>query len=45
MGLRFERIPAPVWVGPLIPIAAIIVTFMLTATLVGLVNANPLEAY
>ena len=45
MGIKFERIPAPVWVGPLIPIAAIIVTFMLTATLVMLVNANPLEAY
>lgn len=45
MGLKFERIPAPVWVGPLIPIAAIIVTFILTATLVALVNANPLEAY
>ncbi len=45
MGIKFERIPAPVWVGPLIPIAAIIVTFILTATLVVLVNANPLEAY
>jgi len=45
MGIKFERIPAPVWVGPLIPIAAIIVTFILTATLVVLVDANPLEAY
>jgi ABC-type uncharacterized transport system permease subunit len=45
MGLKFERIPAPVWMGPLIPVAAIIVTFVLTATLVVLVNANPLEAY
>ncbi len=45
MGLKIERIPAPAWATALIPIAAIIVTFLLTATLVGLVNANPLEAY
>jgi ABC-type uncharacterized transport system permease subunit len=45
MGIKFERIPAPVWVGPLIPVAAVIVTFILTATLVVLVDANPLEAY
>ena len=45
MGLKFERIPAPVWMGPLIPVMAIVVTFILTATLVVLVNANPLEAY
>lgn len=45
MGIKFERIPAPVWMGPLIPVAAVIVTFILTATLVVLVNANPLEAY
>jgi simple sugar transport system permease protein len=32
-------------VRPLIPVAAIIVTFLLTATLVVLVKANPLEAY
>ena len=34
MGIKFERIPAPVWIGPLIPVAAIVVTFILTATLV-----------
>jgi ABC-type uncharacterized transport system permease subunit len=45
MGLKIERLPAPVWVRPLIPVAAIIVTFLLTATLVMLVKANPLEAY
>jgi simple sugar transport system permease protein len=45
MGLKIERLPAPVWVRPLIPLAAIIVTFLLTATLVVLVKANPLEAY
>lgn len=45
MGLRIERVPAPLWVRPLIPIAAIVVTFVLTATLVVLVKANPLQAY
>jgi simple sugar transport system permease protein len=45
MSLKIERLPAPVWVRPLIPVAAIIVTFLLTATLVMLVQANPLEAY
>ncbi|GIK38532.1 MAG: ABC transporter permease [Chloroflexota bacterium] len=45
MSLKIERLPAPVWVRPLIPVAAIIVTFLLTATLVLLVRANPLEAY
>ena len=45
MGLKIERLPAPVWVRPLIPVAAIIITFLLTATLIVLVKANPLEAY
>jgi len=45
MGLKIERLPAPVWVRPLIPLAAVILTFLLTATLVLLVEANPLEAY
>jgi simple sugar transport system permease protein len=45
MGLKIERLPAPVWVRPLIPIAAVVITFLLTATLVILVKANPLEAY
>jgi ABC-type uncharacterized transport system permease subunit len=43
--IKFERRPAPVWMGPLIPVAAIILTFLLTASLVVLVKANPLEAY
>ncbi|GAB4409006.1 MAG: ABC transporter permease [Anaerolineae bacterium] len=45
MSLKIERLPAPVWVRPLIPLAAVILTFLLTATLVLLVEANPLEAY
>src|SRR5262245_9094130 len=45
MGLKLERAPAPVWARPLIPLVAILVTFLLTASLVWLVDANPLEAY
>lgn len=45
MGLRVEQVPAPVWVRPLIPVVAVIVTFLLTATLILLVDANPLQAY
>ncbi|MCK6624374.1 MAG: ABC transporter permease [Anaerolineae bacterium] len=45
MGLKIERLPAPVWLRPLIPLAAVILTFLLTAILVVLVEANPLEAY
>ena len=45
MGFKIERIPAPLWARPLIPIAAILITFLLTATLILLVNTNPLDAY
>jgi simple sugar transport system permease protein len=45
MSLKIERLPAPVWLRLLIPVLAIVITFTLTATLVLLVNANPLEAY
>jgi simple sugar transport system permease protein len=45
MGIRFERRPAPVWMRVLIPIVAVIITFLITALFVVAVNANPLEAY
>jgi simple sugar transport system permease protein len=45
IGLKVERIPAPIWVRPLIPVAAVLATFILTATLIVAVKANPLEAY
>lgn len=45
MGFKFERLPAPVWLRPFIPLVAILVTFLLTATLVLLVDASPLQAY
>lgn len=43
--LRIERATAPLWVRPLIPVIAAVITFTLTATLVILAKANPLEAY
>jgi general nucleoside transport system permease protein len=45
MSLKIERLPAPVWARPLIPLVAIVITFLITSTLVLLVKANPLEAY
>ncbi len=45
MQIKIERSPAPVWFRPLIPLLAIVFTFVITASLVLLVNANPLSAY
>jgi len=42
---RLERTVAPLWVQALLPVVAVVITFALTATLLWLVNANPLEAY
>jgi len=42
---RIERIPAPIWMRALIPLASIIVTFMITSILILLAGGNPLEAY
>jgi ABC-type uncharacterized transport system permease subunit len=42
---RIERRSAPLWVRPLIPIIAIVVTFLLTSILLLLANANPFEAF
>lgn len=44
-GIRMERGTAPVWVRFLLPVAATLLTFAITALLVVLVKANPLEAY
>ncbi len=43
--VRLERSTAPVWMRLLIPLAAVAVTFVLTATLIIGAGANPLEAY
>ena len=45
MQLKIERAASPVWVRPLIPIGAVILTFLITAVLVILVDASPLQAY
>jgi ABC-type uncharacterized transport system permease subunit len=37
--------PAPIWFGPLIPIIAIVVTFLITAVFVIIAGANPFDAY
>ena len=42
---RLERVQAPLWKRALVPLVAIIVTFLLTSVLVLLAKANPLEAY
>ena len=42
---KIERLPSPMWVRPLIPIAAIIVTFLLTSLLLLLAKANPFTAF
>lgn len=44
MPFKFERVPSPVWVRPFLPVVAIIITFVLTAVLVVMVRANPLQA-
>jgi simple sugar transport system permease protein len=45
MSIRIERVPAPWWMRLAIPLAAVVVTFALTAVLVVWAKANPLEAY
>lgn len=44
MKLQVERLPAPLWVRALIPVASVVVTFLLTSGFVLAVGANPLEA-
>jgi len=39
-----ERLPAPVWFRTLIPLASILVTFLLTSGFVMAVGANPFQA-
>jgi general nucleoside transport system permease protein len=44
MRLQVERDPAPVWFRALIPVASIVVTFLLTSGFVLAYRANPLQA-
>lgn len=43
--LSVEKVSAPLWMRLLIPVAAVLVTFILTSVLVLLAKANPFEAY
>ena len=43
--IKIERAAAPVWMRFLIPVAAILVTFVLTSILIVWAGAGPLEAY
>ena len=43
--LRLERSAAPVWVRLLIPLIAILISFLLTSILVLMANANPIDAF
>jgi general nucleoside transport system permease protein len=45
LGWRLERGPAPWWLRALIPVLAILVTFLLTTALLGLVRANPFAVF
>src|SRR5258705_3300272 len=44
MRLQVERTPAPVWFRALIPLASILLTFLLTSGFVLAYGANPLQA-
>jgi general nucleoside transport system permease protein len=43
--LRLEKGPAPAWVRPVIPLLAIMVTFIITLVFIFWVRANPLHTY
>lgn len=45
MTLKVERRSAPLWLQPLLPLLAVVITFVLTSALVLLAGANPLRAY
>ncbi len=44
-GLKVERVQGPAWMRSLIPLFAVVVTFILTSALVLLAGANPFEAF
>ncbi len=43
--VRVEKVAAPLWSRPLLPLMAVLVTFVLTAVLVVWAGARPLEAF
>lgn len=44
MKLQVEKLPAPLWLRSLIPVASVLVSFLLTSGFVLAVGANPVEA-
>ena len=42
---KIERSPAPLWAKTLIPIVAVLVTFLITSILIIIAKANPFAAY
>ena len=45
MKFRIERMPAPLWFRVLIPILAILITFLITSILILMAGANPFVAF
>jgi len=45
LGLRLERGPAPLWLRALIPVVAILITFLIVSVLIVAAGANPLETF
>lgn len=45
MKFRIERMPAPLWFRVLIPIIAILITFLITSILILMAGANPFVAF
>lgn len=43
-GIKFERVPAPLWLRGLIPVIAIVITFLVASVIVLAVGANPGDA-
>lgn len=43
--LKLEKRPAPLWVRPLIPVIAVLVTFLITSLFILWAKANPFYAY
>lgn len=44
LGLKFERAAAPLWLRALIPVIAIVITFLLASIIIVAVGANPGDA-
>jgi simple sugar transport system permease protein len=45
MKFKIERAAAPFWIRPLIPLMAVLLTFVVTSVLILAANANPFGAY